>query len=280
LNPEATSSPKGPARWDLALLGVLETADAGRKAALAQDLLTRARAGDLDLAGAAQVVPNDRPARPERPALVAPGAVPRRGIGTVRGRAALFHALAHIELNAIDLAADMALRFAGEIPDEKRAWFVADWIEVMGEEGLHFSMLAESLAAMGAGYGDFDAHDGLWEAAMLTRHDLLGRLAVAPMILEARGLDVTPDLIRRLEGLQLEAEAAVLTRIYEDEIGHVRCGVRWFTAVTEDRGLDPEETFHDRVARFHPQGPKPPFNVWARTEATLPQDWYENLVPH
>jgi uncharacterized ferritin-like protein (DUF455 family) len=211
--------------------------------------------------------------------LVSPKEVPKRGLGSPEGRAALLHALAHIELNAIDLAADMALRFAGEVEASSREAFVSDWMQVMGEEGLHFTLLSERLGALGFAYGDFAAHDGLWEAAVKTSDDLLARLAVAPMILEARGLDVTPDIIRKLEANGHAEDALVLKRIYDDEIGHVRTGVRWFTAVTKRYNLDPEQTFHERIGRFYPQGPKPPFNVWARSEASLPQDWYEGYLP-
>lgn len=266
-----------PDRWDAALLSVLEEGDASRKAARAEAVL--AAQGQFDLSLAPRARPPERPARPPEPSLVPPQQVPRRGIGSAHGRAALLHALAHIELNAVDLAADMALRFAGEVPAEDRTSFVSDWMQVAGEEGLHFRLLGERLASLNARYGDFPAHDGLWNAAEKTSDDLLGRLAIAPMILEARGLDVTPGLIEKLRRVGDDASAAVLTRIYNDEIGHVRTGVRWFNRLARAAGHDPEAAFHNLVARYFPSGPKPPFNVWARDQAELPQDWYEGAVP-
>ncbi|GGY52461.1 ferritin-like domain-containing protein [Parvularcula lutaonensis] len=264
--------------WDEAARGILLEGDADRKAALAQDVLARAETFDLSLAP--RLGPPERPARPEKPVLVPPQEVPRRGLGSDRGRAALLHALAHIELNAIDLAADMALRFAGAVPDHLRASFVHDWLRVSGEEGLHFSLLRARLDAYGTDYGDYPAHDGLWDAARKTSGDVLGRLAVAPMILEARGLDVTPGLIAKLEAVGDTGSAAVLQRIYDDEIGHVRAGTRWFRSLAESRGADPAATFQNCVMRYYPQGPKRPFNDPARAQAELPRDWYEGVSPH
>ncbi|MEM9837581.1 MAG: ferritin-like domain-containing protein [Pseudomonadota bacterium] len=263
-----------PERWDQALLAILKEGDASAKAARAEAVLA-AREG-FDLSVAPQKTPPARPARPIKPELVPPQNVPRRGIGSPHGRAALLHALAHIELNAVDLAADMALRFACEVSDDHRAAFVSDWIQVAGEEGLHFRLLSERLASLDATYGDFPAHDGLWNAAQSTSGDLLARLAIAPMILEARGLDVTPGIIEKLNSVGDEGSAQVLTRIYNDEIGHVRTGVRWFTTLA---GEDPEAAFLQLVEKHFPSGPKPPFNVWAREQAELPQDWYEGAVP-
>ncbi|MEM1409857.1 MAG: ferritin-like domain-containing protein, partial [Pseudomonadota bacterium] len=225
-----------PNAWDEALASVLGEADAAAKARRAEDIL--ADRDRLDLSKDPAVSPADRPARPSLPALVPPAQVPRRGLGTAEGRAALLHALAHIELNAVDLAADMALRFAAAVPGEHRAAFVSDWIQVAGEEGLHFRLLRSLLLERGFDYGAFPAHDGLWEAAQKTSGDLLGRLAIAPMILEARGLDVTPGLIRKLQGIGDHAAVEVLERIYRDEIGHVRIGVRWFTTLVSERGGD------------------------------------------
>lgn len=266
-----------PARWDLALLGVLEEPGANAKAAKAQAALKASNSWDLSAVPA--VTPPDRPARPEKPDLVPPQQVPRRGLGSPRGRGALLHALAHIELNAVDLAADMALRFAAEVSDADRAGFVGDWIRVMGEEGLHFSLLVTRLEHLGVSYGDHPAHDGLWDAARKTKDDLEGRLAVAPMILEARGLDVTPGLIEKLDELKATDDADVLRRIYQDEIGHVRAGVRWFTRLAQQKGEDPAKSFRKCVTRHFPGGPKPPFNVWARDAAEFPGDWYISCVP-
>ena len=148
----------------------------------------------------------------------------RRNFGSQAGRIALIHALAHIELNAIDLAWDIIARFHdNRLP---RA-FYDDWVGVAAEEAEHFALLADRLAALGAAYGDLPAHDGLWEAAAATAHDLLARLAIVPLVLEARGLDVTPEMILRLERADDTASAAILGRIYQDEIGHVAVGMRW-----------------------------------------------------
>ncbi|MEO1657611.1 MAG: ferritin-like domain-containing protein [Pseudomonadota bacterium] len=265
-------------RWDDTLLGILTEPDARAKAAKAEAALAARDSFDLSLAP--KLSAPERPSRPAKPELVPPQDVPRRGLGSSRGRAALLHALAHIELNAVDLAADMALRFAGEIDAEDRAAFVADWIQVAGEEGLHFGLLIERLASLDAAYGDHPAHDGLWDAARKTAEDVRARLAIAPLILEARGLDVTPGLIEKLNSIGDHASADVLKRIYEDEIGHVRTGVTWFIRLCEQADEDPESSFHKFVMRYFPQGPKPPFNVWARGQAMLPEDWYQGILPH
>jgi len=240
---------------------------------LSRALAARWREGDMTVAAA---TPPARPARPMRPPLLPPRDMPKRRHGGSRaGRIALLHALAHIELNAIDLAWDLVARFA--IPDLPRA-FCDDWVGVAAEEAEHFALLSARLGALGAAYGDLPAHDGLWEAAGATAHDLIARLAVVPLVLEARGLDVTPEMIRRLERVGDPESAAVLTRIYEDEIGHVRIGVRWFEALCRARGLDPEAAFHDRVRRYFSGALKPPFNTEARDCAGFPRSYYEALA--
>ena len=198
----------------------------------------------------------------------------RRRFGSRTGHVALLHALAHIELNAIDLGWDIVARFSSEaLP---RAFF-DDWAEVAAEEAEHFALLADRLAALGAAYGDLPAHDGLWEAAAATAHDLLARLAVVPLVLEARGLDVTPDMIRRLDRAGDAESAALLDRIYSDEIGHVAVGARWFKRLCRDRGVDPAAQFR-KLVRCHFRGTlKPPFNGLARDAAGLPAVWYEGL---
>ena len=198
----------------------------------------------------------------------------RRNFGSQAGRIALIHALAHIELNAIDLAWDIIARFHN---DGLPGAFYDDWVEVAAEEAEHFALLADRLGALGAAYGDLPAHDGLWEAAAPTAHDLLARLAIVPLVLEARGLDVTPEMTLRLERADDAASGAILGRIYQDEIGHVAVGMRWFDRLCRGRGLDPEGVFHDRVPRYFSGGLKPPFNRQARDAAGLPHGWYEML---
>jgi uncharacterized ferritin-like protein (DUF455 family) len=264
-------------RWDEAVFSVLATAEASTKAALAEAIWHDAE--EFDLGAAPALLPPRKPARPEKPELVSPRLVARRGLGSPEGRKALLHALAHIELNAIDLAADMALRFAGEVPDAMRAEFVADWLRVMGEEGLHFRLLSERLLALGGSYGDFSAHEGLWQAAEKTADSFLARLAVAPLILEARGLDVTPGIMAKLERFGDLEGAEVLRLIYRDEIGHVRTGAKWFRLICHEYGHDPAERFHICVTTYHPRGATPPFNDQARAEAELPRDWYEGVAP-
>ncbi|NWH09009.1 MAG: ferritin-like domain-containing protein [Alphaproteobacteria bacterium] len=216
----------------------------------------------------------ERPARPERPLLLLPRDMPRRSTG-VKGRIALLHALAHIELNAIDLALDMAGRFylAPELAGENHA-FVADWLKVGEEEARHFLLLAERLQSLGAAYGDLPAHDGLWSVALETASDVAARLAIAPLVHEARGLDVTPGLIRKLRAAGDETSARVLDVIYAEEIGHVATGWRWFNHVCAARHASPGQEFLAMVNRYHRGGLKPPFNATAREKAGLLPDFY------
>jgi uncharacterized ferritin-like protein (DUF455 family) len=234
----------------------------------------RWRGGTLDV-GLAR--PPWRPARPARPALLPARHMPkRRAGGSQAGRVALLHALAHIELNAIDLAWDIVARFGDEdLPRE----FYDDWVTVAAEEAEHHAMLAERLGAFGAAYGDLPAHDGLWEAAEATAHDLLARLAVVPLVLEARGLDVTPDMIARLDRLGDAGSAAVLRRVYEDEIGHVAAGRRWFAFLCRRRREEPVAAFHEAVRRHFRGTLKRPFNTEARRAAGLEAALYEPLAP-
>jgi uncharacterized ferritin-like protein (DUF455 family) len=199
----------------------------------------------------------------------------RRNFGSLAGRIALIHALAHIELNAIDLAWDIIARFADAATPRQ---FCDDWVGVAAEEAAHFALLADRLAALGVSYGALPAHDGLWEAAETTTHDLLARLAIVPLVLEARGLDVTPEMVLRLERAGDLASAAILRRIYEDEIGHVRVGATWFERICRQRGLDPETMFHELVRRHFTGVLKPPFNRGARDAANLPATYYEPLA--
>ncbi len=217
----------------------------------------------------------DAPARPDRPELLPPNRMPKRGKGgSERSRIALLHALAHIEFNAIDLAFDMAGRFGAAMP---RA-FIDDWLGVGADEAMHFALLDRRLRNLGSAYGALPAHGGLWEAADGTRHDLAARLAVVPMVLEARGLDVTPATVASFERVGDARSAAILGRIYRDEIRHVAAGVRWFRNVCESRSLSPVTAWPDLVRRHFRGSVKPPFNDSARDEAGLPREWLAGVA--
>lgn len=224
--------------------------------------------------------PDDYPARPVAPLCVSPGDVPRRRLGTESGRAALLHAVAHIEFNAIDLAADMLARFIfdPDLPEDDRADFAADWISVCADEARHFGMICKRLGQMGMRYGDLPAHGGLWDAALATKDNFAARLAIAPMVLEARGLDVTPAMIAKLESAGDTDSAAILDVIYTDEVGHVAIGRHWFGRICETRqhgGHADETAFFKDLVKTYFKGPlKPPFNVPARDKAHLPREFY------
>ena len=215
------------------------------------------------LIDAARVFHDDlRPGRPALPRLVHPRDVPNRGAGTPAGRVALLHAIAHIEFNAIDLALDAVWRFAGMPAD----WYL-DWASVASEEAKHFSLLAEELGRRGQGYGDFDAHDGLWEMAMKTRDDPLPRMALVPRLMEARGLDVTPVIRRKLEQAGDAQACAILDVILRDEVGHVAIGNHWCAGLCRREGLEPEADWDGLARRYGASAPKAPFNVEARLRA-------------
>lgn len=237
------------------------------------------RAGLIEEVG--DTPPPDRPARPERPELKPPRDMPkRRKAGSLAGRIALLHALAHIELNAVDLAWDIVARFADHTEGGERLprAFFDDWIRVAEDEARHHLAVGARLEELGASYGDLPAHDGLWQASQATAHDLAARLAVVPMVLEARGLDVTPAMIEGLDRQGDAESAAILRTIHDEEIAHVAAGKRWFDWVCARRGTDPEATWQDLV-RTHFKGElKRPFNEPSRTKADFPPDWYEPLA--
>jgi uncharacterized ferritin-like protein (DUF455 family) len=217
----------------------------------------------------------DRPARPERPELLPPARMPRRRRGgSERGRIAMLHALAHIEFVAIDLAFDLAGRFGSGFPRE----FVDDWFAVGADEAMHFALLDRRLKALGSFYGALPAHDGLWEAAAATAGDPLARLAVVPMVLEARGLDVTPAAVERFEAAGDSRSAAILGRIYRDEIRHVAAGSKWFHRGCESLRIDPVSAWKSLVRRHFRGAVKPPFNDSARDEAGLSRYDYAALA--
>lgn len=264
-----------------AAVRVLTTPDPQEKVALTLAYAQARREGLLaDSPADRDLIPPDRPARPQRPELKLPRDMPkRRKAGSVAGRIALLHALAHIELNAIDLAWDAVARFRS-LPDGSLLpdAFYDDWVGVAEDEARHHALLARRLAALGAAYGDLPAHDGLWQAAELTAHDLAARLAIVPMVLEARGLDVTPAMVESLERVGDGEGAAALRLIHDEEIAHVAAGRRWFDAAALAQGLDPREHWQDLVRRYFKGEIKRPFNEPSRTKADFPADWYEPLA--
>jgi len=221
----------------------------------------------------------ETPVRPLHPKLVPPSEVKRRRLGTIAGRAALLHAVAHIEFNAIDLAADMIARFGhhADILDDSRAAFIGDWISVCHDEARHFSLIQARLIQLGTTYGGLPAHNGLWEAAISTKDNFAARLAIAPMVLEARGLDVTPNMIEKLTSVGDIESAEILKIIYNDEIGHVAIGATWFQKIAQQNQKDPESFFHHLVTNYFKGRLKPPFNVQARTLAGLTEGYYRPL---
>jgi uncharacterized ferritin-like protein (DUF455 family) len=252
---------------------VLHTADPREKAMTARAVARLWRAGRL--AHRFDSAMPDRPTRPERPALLPPGRMPGRGkAGSLRSRIALLHAFAHIEQVAIDLAFDCAGRFGAGQP---RA-FVDDWLAVGRDEAMHFALLDRRLAALGSAYGRLPAHDGLWEAAAKTAGDLLARLAVVPMALEARGLDVTPATVERFEAAGDARSAAILMRIFRDEIGHVATGTKWFVTLCDAAGHAPAETWRILLDTLANGLLRPPFNDSARRAAGLTPDYYGTLA--
>lgn len=257
-----------------AAVRVLSTGEARAKAQAARSVSAAWRSGALSPACDTPVP--DRPARPLHPVLLEPAQMPKRGkAGTSASRFALLHAVAHIELNAIDLAFDLIARFGADQP----RGLIDDWIAVGDEEAQHFILVADRLVALGGVYGDLPAHDGLWQAATATAHDLLARLAVVPLVLEARGLDVTPAMIDRLARAGDIESVAVLQRIYADEIGHVAIGVRWFGRLCNDSAVQPADAYKLAVSRYFHGFVKPPFNDSAREQAGLTPDLYRAVVP-
>jgi uncharacterized ferritin-like protein (DUF455 family) len=252
---------------------VLLTADPREKVMSARAAARAWRSGQL--AHHFDVGMPDVPLRPERPELVAPRDLPRRKRGgSERARIAMLHAFAHIEYVAIDLAFDCAGRFGDGLPPD----FVDDWLSVGADEAMHFGLLDRRLRALGSGYGALPAHDGLWEAADKTRDDLAARLAVVPMALEARALDVTPATVERFEANGDIRSGRILMRIFTDEIRHVAIGARWFRASCEARHDAPVEAWRVLLSARFPGLVRPPFNVSARQAAGLTLDYYGTLA--
>jgi uncharacterized ferritin-like protein (DUF455 family) len=260
---------------------VLRTADGRAKTTLSRDYAAAWRAARAE--GAEPEIgradPPLRPARPEKPDLLDPRDVPRRRPGSPQGRRAILHAVAHIELNAVDLHWDVIARFA-HVP--MPIGFYDDWVKAADEESKHFNLICDVLEAMDTFYGAMPAHAGMWRAAEDTRDDMLGRLAVVPMVLEARGLDVTPGMIEVFRKAKDEPAAAqaveAMQVIYAEEVHHVAYGSKWFHYLCGRDGLDPTPTFHGLVRRYFHGALKPPFNEEKRAEAGIPPDFYWPLA--
>lgn len=256
---------------------VLNTGDGRKKAALSRKYAIqwrdhRASGEDIKIGVAS---PPLRPARPEKPELLAPRDVPKRKPGTVDGRIAMLHAVAHIELNAVDLHWDIIARFA-HIP--MPMGYFDDWVQAADDESKHFGLMCDCLENEGSFYGAMPAHAGMWRAAEDTIDDHLGRLAVVPMVLEARGLDVTPGMIKLFQQAKNKMAVDALETIYSEEVAHVAYGSKWFNFLCGRQDLDPKEVFHTLVRRYFHSTLKPPFNEEKRAEAGIPPDFYWPLT--
>jgi uncharacterized ferritin-like protein (DUF455 family) len=241
----------------------LAECDATQKVEGVRALAQAWAAGKIGLdADAALVESRTIPGHPQKPELVSPLSVKRRAMNTPEGRAALIHALVHIEFNAINLALDAVWRFPGMPRD-----YYADWLQVADEEALHFALLADHLKELGYAYGDFPAHNGLWRMAVETRHDVLARMALLPRTMEARGLDVTPGLRAKLVQAGDNAVGEIMDIILRDEIGHVAIGNRWYGYLCVQRGLEAVETYARLAAEHHAPPLRGPFNLEARRAA-------------
>ncbi len=256
---------------------VLTTANGREKCALSQkyaaEWFASREAGTPIQIGTAS--PPLRPSRPDQPELLNPRDVPRRRPETRKGRIAMLHAVAHIELNAVDLHWDIIARFSGTpLP----IGFFDDWVKSAAEESKHFNLICDCLEAYDSHYGAMPAHAGMWQAAEETRDDLMGRLAVVPMVLEARGLDVTPGMIALFERAKDHQTVAALNVIYAEEVHHVAYGSKWFHFLCGRHDLDPKDAFHGLVKRYFHGALRPPFNEEKRAEAGLPPDFYWPLA--
>lgn len=256
---------------------VLTTADGRAKTALGRRHAATwfaARAARRPLV-VGKALPPLRPARPDKPELLSPKDVPRRRPGSPEGRIALLHAVAHIELNAVDLHWDIIARFSHH---PMPMGFYDDWVKAADEEAKHFNLISDALEALGSHYGALPAHAGMWRAAEDTVDDLKGRLAVVPMVLEARGLDVTPGMIEVFRKAGDKGALAALEVIYAEEVAHVAYGSKWFNWLCGRDGDDPKDAFHALVRHYFHGALKPPFNEEKRADAGLPPDFYWPLA--
>ena len=240
--------------------------DPAQKCKEVSNLQVQLNTSDLPLQPTATIEDIKTPGRPAKPNLVTPQEVPRRSLVTATGRAALIHAITHIEFNAINLALDAAYRF-----QDQPARYYYDWIHVANEEAQHFSMLRARLQQLHHDYGDFDAHNGLWEMAQKTNHSMVARMALIPRVLEAKGLDVTPGMILRLRQHGEQDTANILEVIFGQEIGHVAIGTHWFQHACKQQGLVPDATFQALLKQYFSGGLRGPFQIEARRKAGFSQ---------
>jgi len=269
-----TKSPEQTLRGNA--IRAIATADLSEKVRLTRETAARWFGRTLSVRSPLDPPLPDRPGRPDKPELVPPRMMKKRSLHSEHGRIALMHALAHIELNAIDLALDIVARFAAKpIPRS----FFDGWMKVADDEARHFTLLRNRLNDLGADYGDMPAHDGLWQSAHQTRNDLEARLAVVPLILEARGLDLTPSLLEKMIETGDHETAAILDVIYNDEKTHVAVGAKWFRFFCARNRIDPVARFQELVRTNFRGDLKPPFNDLARAEAGLTPSFYRTLSP-
>lgn len=239
-------------------LAALATRNWPEKLAAVHAIVDTAPVGSDQALSTAEILPG----RPDAPQMVPPGEVKHRSMATLDGRAALVHALAHIEFNAVNLALDIMWRFAG-MPEA----FYSDWLKVAREEAYHFDLLNRHLQTLGRIYGDYPAHNGLWDMAEATRENVLARLALVPRTLEARGLDASPAIRNKLAGVGDKQGAAIIDIILRDEIGHVAIGNYWFKYLCAKEGLEPVACYAELAARYEAPKLRGPFNLQARRAA-------------
>jgi uncharacterized ferritin-like protein (DUF455 family) len=254
-------------------LRCLLIADPEQKVAAAMSLQERWLAGELSRNSTVDIKSLPVPGRPEKPVLVDPKEVPRRNFSSLKGRLTLVHAITHIEFNAINLALDAVYRFQ-QMPEQ----YYTDWCRVAAEEALHFTMLSDYLVAHGVSYGDFPAHNGLWEMALKTDFDVLVRMALVPRVLEARGLDVTPGMIKKLQATDDMELIKILEKIFNDEIGHVKIGSHWYKSLCAERHLDADETFIQLIDKYMQGARFGPFETEARLEAGFGHEEMQALL--
>ncbi|WP_455220703.1 ferritin-like domain-containing protein [Kaarinaea lacus] len=246
--------------------------DPGDKVAETHRIVKRWGEGHLAIVSCESPESINTPGRPDKPILVHPRELPRRSFHSADGRAALLHAITHIEFNAINLALDAVYRFR-DCPRD----YYNDWLKVADEEATHFVLLRERLQELGFGYGDFDAHNGLWDMALRTAHDVMIRMALVPRVMEARGLDVTPGMIERFAAIDDQHSVDVLKVIMEEEVGHVKIGSRWFHYFCDQRQLPREQTYLDLMQQYAQGRVKPPLHRDARKAAGFTEKELEYL---